>query len=287
MIVEKIKNSPFGVVINNFDILTDEMTINLPQLVLDNTVVVFKKQKCIPEVIVKVSSYCGSVSPMDFFTHPNFNEIALVTGQKNSKGENIGVFGKDQELGWHCNKPASFVNEPFVALHAIENTKGTKTIWMDLNLLFNDLPEDLKEEIKMAKGFFFFNHEVLQLEEGFNKVAETTGVLPKSNWKPLYFKLPNGRDAFFFPWLFCDKINGTRDDIKMKKIISNLVENNPYQYQHFWEDGDLVISDQLTSLHRRAPYENIEKRLLYRTAFGWNNFYGDRLPFWPSSFLVN
>jgi alpha-ketoglutarate-dependent taurine dioxygenase len=35
-------------------------------------------------------------------------------------------------------------------------------------------------------------------------------------------------------------------------------------YHHDWEDGDVVISEQYLSIHKRWEFEHMDKRVLHR-----------------------
>ena len=45
-----------------------------------------------------------------------------------------------------------------------------------------------------------------------------------------------------------------------------------YQYHHIFKEGDLLLMDQFTSLHRRTPVMD-NNRLLWRVAADFNNVY--------------
>ena len=42
---------------------------------------------------------------------------------------------------------------------------------------------------------------------------------------------------------------------------------------HDWEDGDLVISEQWLSIHKRWTFEKMDKRVLHRIAFDYDKVY--------------
>ena len=64
------------------------------------------------------------------------------------------------------------------------------------------------------------------------------------------------RNSFFIP--------------TMQKLRQH-VEQEKYTYHHDWEDGDIVISEQWLSIHKRWPFEDMKNRLLHRIAFGYEN----------------
>jgi len=88
--------------------------------------------------------------------------------------------------------------------------------------------------------------------------------------KPLVVKHPlTGDKGLYFPFCSVSYIGGLEDSKRSYKIFNQLMENYVGKrgniYRHSWEVGDLILSDQTHSLHRRLPYKGI--RELYRTAF--------------------
>lgn len=59
-----------------------------------------------------------------------------------------------------------------------------------------------------------------------------------------YNPLPDARDLFFF-------------------LKENLVDNEEYHYTHYWEQGDIVIADKLTTMHKRnhSVPDSVEREL--------------------------
>jgi len=51
------------------------------------------------------------------------------------------------------------------------------------------------------------------------------------------------------------------------KIFDNYIDNDKYRYDHEWEDGDVLIFDQLLTIHARnnANTLNPKKRVLWRS----------------------
>ena len=54
--------------------------------------------------------------------------------------------------------------------------------------------------------------------------------------------------------------------------------NEEFIYHHDWDDGDVVISEQWLSVHKRWYFEDMDKRLLHRIAFNYDKVYNGTLP---------
>ena len=92
--------------------------------------------------------------------------------------------------------------------------------------------------------------------------------------KKLLVKHPiSNKYGLYFPFYSVSKINHLKTPLDPKKIfdilVKNYVGNSKHIYKHKWEIGNIIISDQVHSLHRRDNYRGL--RELYRTAF-WYHF---------------
>lgn len=97
--------------------------------------------------------------------------------------------------------------------------------------------------------------------------------------KPLIAKHPlSGIVGLYFPFCSVEKIAPLKNPSRMKEILSVLIENyvgsSGKIYTHHWQEGDLILSDQIHSLHRRDPHNEI--RELYRTVFYYRDCYSQK-----------
>jgi alpha-ketoglutarate-dependent taurine dioxygenase len=46
--------------------------------------------------------------------------------------------------------------------------------------------------------------------------------------------------------------------------------NEKYAYHHDWEDGDIVMADQMSGMHKRWAFELMHERLLHRIGFNYD-----------------
>ena len=55
-------------------------------------------------------------------------------------------------------------------------------------------------------------------------------------------------------------------------ILSNISIGIPSccRYDHYWEDGDVVISEQWLSIHKRWEFKRMSERILHRIAFDYS-----------------
>ena len=54
----------------------------------------------------------------------------------------------------------------------------------------------------------------------------------------------------------------------MGRLIEHVTQPQ-FIYDHHWKDGDVVISEQWLSIHKRWAFDDMEKRMLHRIAFDY------------------
>ena len=239
-------------------------------------VTVFKNQDLQPEDEV---AFCSKLGKCQFIIDPTKpkegqrtehlavgNHILRVTGQKNDKGEE-GLFGHTSALDWHANQASNYDREPLIWLYGVEGTKGSKTSWLNNIASYEALSDELKEEIKDVKitlGYksgsyspskFFVEHHAT--DKPFNLVHTNDA----------------GKTGLYFPYLqILGMVDKTEEQFKdlMDRLIEHVTQPQ-FIYDHHWEDGDIVLSEQWLSIHKRWAYDKMEDRILHRIAFNYEN----------------
>lgn len=251
----------------DINLLTDTELKQVAKIISTNMTVVFKEQSLTLEDEVRICSVIGNLKQYgdkqaDIAIHPN---VLRVTGQKNSKGE-PGLFGHTSTLDWHCNQPSEPNRKPLIWLYAETGSKGSKTSWINMIEAYKDLPKYLKDEIKDIKircgwinGKFGYNDKHFT-----NHVSAEHNIIQTNN---------GGQTGLFYPFLQTFGFvgyNQTEYKILSQKIQDCILQEK-YMYHHYWDDGDIVISDQWLSLHKRWEFKYMEQRVLHRIAFDYKN----------------
>lgn len=202
------------------------------------------------------------VDPTSVDTYP----CQRVTGGKTEKGQFGGIFPTG-ELGWHAN-----LNGPTradgVALQAIDGAVGTETQWLNTARALYEMPKDLKKKLEGVKCKYTYT--------------------AASKWadKPPEYQLRYMSQNIeeYEMYILQENIAGTKglywyhnnDLVTDKDFYDELMEylyQDKFIYRHRWETGDIVLSDQLLTLHRRPYYNSgiLEKRVLHRYTFPISN----------------
>jgi alpha-ketoglutarate-dependent taurine dioxygenase len=288
----KIKNlNNCGVEILDIDIsnLTDSDYQEIKKILHEHLVVVIKNQSTLSVPFAKLVHKLGrgginslwqaiwdrngnkitdrSYIPQNPFEYNGPDElwpVQRVTGQRKN-GSISGIFATGT-LDWHCNMN-SLNKCDGVALHGIsEGIVGTSTSWMDTTKAFLDLPQDIRERCEKVWAHFECAPEIwaegLQKDQ-WDKIMEMN---PEPYRLPLVNKSRTGKKGLYFHYM--NKCTIPKDP-ELLEILKKHCFQDKYIYKHEWEPGDVVLSDQLLTLHKRDQDdpEILKERILHRYIF--------------------
>jgi taurine dioxygenase len=183
---------------------------------------------------------------------------------KQFKGELPGIlnvtegalFGHKEVLDWHVNKPSNLQRQPIIWLYAKKGSKGSVTSWINNKKSYEDLPQSKKEECANVKFTCGYSKGKYSNESTFNEHHNKDCV------QSLVYTNEYGHKGLFFP--FNQIMEGISKDLF--EYLKNHILQDKYRYDHHWEDGDVVISEQSLTIHKRWPFENMKERVLHRIA---------------------
>lgn len=257
----------------DFKEVTQEQINIVKKYLLTNTVVVFKNQKLTIDDQVRICSMLGPVQ--DFTgtgTNPGFlvggkGPVARVTGGVDEHGR-PGMFGHVTELEWHCNRVSDPDRKSIIWLYGVSGTKGSRTSWINNILTYNDLPQDKKDLFKTLKLNVGNTQQFINYYRGDEYVPQDI-----THYRPnLVHTNQLGVTGLFFSWNQTHFVEDM-DPTEGRKLIEDLrafCEQEKYMYHHDWEDGDVVMSDQWLSIHKRWEFEHMDSRVLHRIAIDYS-----------------
>lgn len=231
-----------------------------------HSLLVFRRQRLAPDDQLRFSRALGTLDLAPAFDversaldgHP---EIAVVSNIKRD-GVAIGGLG-DGELAWHSDM--TYVPTPPVGcvLHAraLPAKGGGDTCFLDLRAAWDGLHPALKEAASGMRAF----HDRAYTSAGTPRrdTAAETGV-----WHPVRFTDPLSGQ----PVLFLGRRRGSRavlgdgtDGAALLAALWAAADTPAHIYRHAWQDGDVVLWNNLATLHRRDAFDPADRRLLHRT----------------------
>ena len=223
------------------------------------------------------------------FVEGTNKEVIRVTGRKDDNGEMLGLFGMKDNLPWHCNEPGRIAHErpDALCLYAVEHTKGSATLFSNSILALKDLrestnaPAGLLENLDKIYCFYDYQGSTdngptasdvnYRGRTGFNKlVNHNKSGLEGIHWSPMQY-----------PQFYVDQQPvSRRQQILWHHYLLDFLTQSKYCYSQNWVDNEIIINCQWISMHARAPFEQIQDRLLWRIM-------GYTLPFDASDVVTN
>jgi len=211
-------------------------------------------------------------SPGFFMNMEEYPEIFRVTDEKDQDGNKIGMFGGG-ELGWHSNgNNRPIIDKILVSLLCVQGDPNTTLSICQTSQPFYDMCVEEQEFWKTINiRLKFENNTMYNLDDDDPELEFMStfngSIRPLVNQHPI-----TGQFYFYFPYHSIQKTWQGKKQVDHLEIIEKLksrIFQSKYQYHHVFKDGDLLLMDQFTTLHRRTPVQG--PRLLYRTASDYNN----------------
>ncbi len=167
----------------------------------------------------------------------------------------------DSEMTFHHD--TIFKDEPQKALcmHALEiPSHGGDTVFANMYLAYEALPAGLKARIRGMTALHVFAYtqtERADISKGYDRYENAR--------HPLAIRHPvTGRAALYVDRLMTMRIDGLAED-ESEALLAQLLEyaeRPAFHYAHVWRPGDVVLWDNLASMHARTDIPKDQRRLL-------------------------
>lgn len=200
--------------------------------------------------------------------------VQRVTGKK-INNEDTGIFGTGI-LDWHCN-----INgvtwAPGVALQGVSGVEGSFTSWMDTTKAYADLSQELKDRCESVIGHFRYAPDIWA--EGLPDWQQyyMTGGQNLGYKMRLVNTSEKGRKGLYFHFL---NECSFPSDPELLEILKKHCFQPKYIQTLDWRPGDIHLSHQILTLHRREPIDQkaLNERLLHRYTFNFEKKYPEQKP---------
>ena len=247
---------------------TKKQAQQIAELVLKQMVVVIRNQKLTPQQELDFCNHIGVHQSTDTDRAKHINVIdgvLRVTGKKNQHGEE-GLFGHTSALDWHANQASNRNRMPLIWLYGVEGTKSSTTSWINNIESYKKLPNDLHEKIKDIELTLGYKVDSYSPSKFFKEHHATDRPFS------LIYTNDAGQTGLYFPFLQVFGMKGkTQEEFEaLHKELSTHILKDEFRYDHHWEDGDVVLSEQWLSIHQRWAYKHMEERVLHRIAFDYS-----------------
>lgn len=167
---------------------------------------------------------------------------------------------------WHIDSSFRTLPSKASVLYALEMpADGGDTMFADTTLAYDSLSEDRKRAVEKM----VIVHDFEETRRRHNlppRPPEVQAATPPAR-HPLVTERKNGRRALFIG-SHAAGIEGMTYE-NARALIDELEEicvRPEYTYRHQWQDGDMVMFDNICMMHQAMPYDlKNSRRLLHRT----------------------
>lgn len=167
---------------------------------------------------------------------------------------------------WHIDSSFRTLPSKASVLYALEMpADGGDTMFADTTLAYDSLSEDRKRALEKM----VIVHDFEETRRRHNlppRPPEVQAATPPAR-HPLVTERKNGRRALFIGSHAAGIEGMTYEDARA--LIDELEEicvRPEYTYRHQWQDGDMVMFDNICMMHQAMPYDlKNSRRLLHRT----------------------
>lgn len=262
-------DSPLGAIVSNINIcqrLDSIETAKIEKALADYGVVIFKDQFIDEEEQLRFTKSFGDHKNSNLYA--KFNKVSAPGEEVIHRGENDFVdywtdgpkfknipFSEEHPY-WPVNRFHSdlmYRKDPlqYTVLGAIEVTKdGGETEFVDSAKVFSCLPQNYQDDLLERHAY----HSAPELN--FNELVK----------HPLVVRNPvNGMKALYLGGLFSRSIENDVDGRLFETLSEHINNLEGARYKHKWEEGDVIMWDNLRVLHRRCAFPKDEPRVLRRT----------------------
>jgi len=208
------------------------------------------------------------------FQEPGHPEVMVLSNIKRD-GKPIGLSDAGQD--WHTDMSYSAEIAFANVLHGItiprrDGVALGSTEFANMYMAYDDLPEDVKEKLRGATATHDFNKfwEEMRSRPGSTRAPLTPEQRAKKPpvSHPVFLRHPvNGRMALYANPGYAMKIDGwdkAESDAMLKFLFAHQLQDK-YRYRHGWTENDVLIWDDLCTMHNAWPdYTPEEHRLIKR-----------------------
>ena len=194
---------------------------------------------------------------------PDYNADVMLVSNVRKDGKPIGVL-PDGEMWFHHDMCYSATPNRASFLYSLEiPSHGGDTHFASMYAAYENLPASLKQRIHGRRVLQVFD----EIQDARLDLSRISLDDVKHAWQPIVVRHPEtGRDALYVNRLMSQRIEGM-DDAESEVLLEELFtygEDPRVRYEHVWKVGDLVMWDNLCSMHARTDFPREERRMMRR-----------------------
>jgi taurine dioxygenase len=253
-----------------------------------HVVIRFPRQRLTARELVEFSGRFGEleINVANAYREPGLPQVMILSNIVEN-GKPIGL--ADAGQGWHTDMSYSrmiaFANVLYgIQIPYRDGVPLGATEFSDMRAAYDDLPEDLKRRLDGMTALHDFNKfwEMMRREKGSQRppLTEAQRKAKPATSHPVFLIHPlTGRKLLYANPGYTVRINELSEpesDETLEFLFAHQLQPK-YRYLHRWQTGDVLVWDDLSTIHQAAAdYGPDEHRLIKRCQVMATRFFSDR-----------
>jgi taurine dioxygenase len=236
----------------------------------DHPVLVFRGQKLTAGELAAFGARFGRPQPHVLlqYRHPDHPDVSFITNVAKDGG--IDRFGVKRASTWHADETYDSKLPRLAILHAVEvpAEKGG-TMFADMCAAYDGLPAAMQAKLATLTGRHGYTSGPDSLKLYGEDYVRERNKDRAEQLHPAVRRHPiTGRNVLFVNPTHCHGFVGMADDeaIPLIEELRDHATQDRFTYYHAWRVGDVVIWDEIATMHRGAgDARPEERRIMLRT----------------------
>ena len=256
-----------------------DLSTQLPQQTLEaikrawdeHLVLLFREQQLDEARLLHLASCFGELDPPGPNPYgrtllPDFPELNVVSNLLDESGQPLGNLG-DGELVWHADMTYQEIPPRAAILFAVEVPQDQgDTYFGNMVAALTALPEELRRAIDGKRCVHDAAHNSAgMLRKGYSEI-EDVAQTPGPQHPLAHVDSATGRQGLFLGRRPGAYISGLAVD-ESERLLDAIWEHATqpqFTWRHHWQQGDVLMWQNLWVLHRRDAFDPTSRRLLLR-----------------------
>ena len=236
----------------------------------EHPVLVFRDQKLGAPELAAFGARFGRPQPhiLEQYRHPEHAQVSYITNVDKEGG--IDRFGVKRASSWHTDETYENALPRLAILHALEvpSAKGG-TMFADMRAAFDALPEAMQRRLDRLVGLHGRTDGPDALKLYGEDYARDIAKSRPERRHPAVKKHPvTGRSVLFVNPTHTHGFEGMAHDeaVRLIEELRDHATQDRFVYYHAWRVGDVVMWDEIATMHRGAgDARPEERRIMIRT----------------------